>query len=273
MNTKNAIDSHKGTATMHNWLTGFDNYNVELPIYVKNPFNHEQVHQLRKVIETNRQLMENDPGYHALPGEQEQYYGSSRFHPKLITHMSRLLIEFICPPEIEKIMDEYCKPIYKDPIRLTHYNYIDYDMKYGDGKSAPALPPHLDSDENLVTFNYMIGGNVDDWTLWIEDKPYDLKLGDAIIFSAVNQVHWRSKRKWKPGEFVEIVSFDYCPVTNYRWTGQQNPIDPQLFFEERKKYQDAVDTHPATMVAWDIYNSEGIKIGIPQKENAGFVNE
>ena len=272
-NTNTHVGANLNPAPMHKWLTGFDKYNSELPIYVEKPFTEDQIKSLRDVIETNRKLMDNDPGYHALPGQQEQYYGSSRFHPKLITHMSRLLIEFECPPEIEKVMDGYCKPIYKDPLRLTHYNYIDYDPKYGDGRVAPALPPHLDSDENLVTFNYMIGGNVDDWTLWVEDKPYDLKLGDAIIFSAVNQVHWRSKRRWKPGEFVEIVSFDYCPPTNYRWTGENNPIDPMLFPEERKKYQSEVDKHPANMLAWDIYNAEGLTIGLSYEENAGFTND
>jgi hypothetical protein len=260
-------------APMHNYLTGFDKYNTELPIYVEKPFTEDQIKSLRDVIDTNRKLMDNDPGYHSVPGQQEQYYGSSRFHPKLITHMSRLLIEFDCPPEIEGVMDKYCKPIYKEPLRLTHYNYIDYDTKYGDGKVAPSLPPHLDSDENLVTFNYMIGGNVHDWTLWVEDRPYDLKVGDAIIFSAVNQLHWRSKRKWKPGEFVEIVSFDYCPPTNYRWTGENNPIDPMLFPEERKKYQKEVDKHPANMLAWDIYNNEGLAIGLSYEENAGFADD
>jgi hypothetical protein len=126
-------------APMHQFLTGFDNYTEELPIYVEKPFTDSQVALLRDVIETNRRLMDNDPGYHALPGEQEQYYGSSRFHPKLITHMSRLLIEFNCPPEIEQVMDGYCKPLYKEPTRLTHYNYIDYNMKYGDGKKLSLI--------------------------------------------------------------------------------------------------------------------------------------
>ncbi len=259
-------------AKMHEYLTGFDRYAQELPIYLEKPFSDSQVAQLRSVIEANRALMNTGEGYQAVPGDQEQYYGASRYHPKKIVHMSRLLIEFDCPPEVEAVMDEICKPIHKDDVVLTHYNYIDYNMSYGDGKHAPALPPHLDADENLVTFNYMIGGNVDDWTLWVDDKPYDLKVNDAIIFSAVNQVHWRSKRKWKPGEFVEIVSFDYCPTTNYRWTGEMNPIDPQLRYEERKAYQDAVNEHPKMQLAWNIYNAEGLKDGIPQEQIAGFAD-
>jgi hypothetical protein len=258
-------------APMHKYLTDFDRYNEALPIYIEKPFNDDQVKQLRDVIENNRKLM-TDAEYTRLKGTQEQYYGESRYHPKKIVHMSRLLIEFDCPPEVEAVMDGYCKPLHKDPIRLTHYNYIDYNPAYGDGKHAPALPPHLDADENLVTFNYMIGGNVDDWTLWVDDKPYDLKLGDAIIFSAVNQVHWRDKRNWKPGEFVEIVSFDYCPVTNYRWTGQTNPIDPNVFFEERQAYQKELGEHPKMKLAWQIYTEEGKKAGIAEGEIAGFAN-
>jgi hypothetical protein len=259
-------------AKMHEYLTGFDKYTQELPIYVEKPFSDDQVAQLRSVIEANRALMNTGEDYEAVPGKQEQYYGASRYHPKKIVHMSRLLIEFDCPPEVQAVMDDYCKPLHKDPVVLTHYNYIDYNMEYGEGKHAPALPPHLDADENLVTFNYMIGGNVDDWTLWVDDKPYDLKLNDAVIFSAVNQVHWRSKRNWKPGEFVEIVSFDYCPTTNYRWTGQMNPIDPMQRHQERAIYQEAVNNHPKMQEAWSLYNAEGIKDGIPQHEIAGFAD-
>lgn len=272
MNKEQQGNIGKTVAPMHKYLTDFDKYTEELPIYIEKPFTESQIAQLRDVIETNRNLLNDEASYEKLQGDHEQYYGDSRYHPKKIVHMSRLLIEFDCPPEVEEVMDSYCKPLHKDPIRLTHYNYIDYDMKYGDGRYAPALPPHLDADENLVTFNYMIGGNVDDWTLWVDDKPYDLKLGDAIIFSAVNQVHWRDKRKWKPGEFVEIVSFDYCPVTNYRWTGELNPIDHFVNFEARQQYQKDLMEHPKMQLGWDIYNNQGFKAGIAGDQIAGFAD-
>lgn len=256
-------------APMHKFLTGFDRYNQELPIYIEKPFTDDQVQRLRDVIETNRR---RNPEYFPVPGDQEQMYGSHRFDPKKIVHMSRLLIEFACPPDIEETMDSYAKPLHKDPIRLTHYNYIDYNLKYGEGKYAPALPPHLDADENLVTFNYCLDQNIEDWQVWVDDKPYDLKKGDAIIFSAVNHVHWRPKRKWKEGEFVEIVSFDYCPVTNYRWTGQDNPIDPLLFPEKREEYSRSLMHRPEFELAWKIYNAMGREIGLRDNEIAGFAD-
>lgn len=256
-------------APMHEVLTGFSQYNMDLPIYIEKPFTDDQVSRLREVIEINRNRS-RFANYSATPSNQEEYDGEHRFDPKIITHMSRVMIEFDCPKDIEETMDSYCKPIHKDSIRLTHYNYIDYNLKYGDNKNAPSLPPHLDADENLVTFNYQIGGNVDDWQLWVDDTAYDLKNGDAIIFSAVNQVHWRSKRKWKPGEYVEIVSFDYCPVTNYRWTGQDNPIDPRLFPEKRDEYVKSLTNRPEFIKAWGIYHDIGLKDGIPEENLAGF---
>jgi hypothetical protein len=254
-------------APMHKYLTDFEKYKRDLPIYIEKPFSDDQVTRLRNTIETNKNRRAD---YVPVPGEHDQKYGGHRFDPKKITHMSRIMVEFDCPPDIEKTMDSYAKPIYDGDIRLTHYNYIDYNLKYGDGINAPSLPPHIDADENLITFNYQIGGNVDDWQLWVDETPYDLKNGDAIIFSAVNQVHWRSKRKWKPGEYVEIVSFDYCPTTNYRWTGQVNPIDPFLFPEKREKYSEDLRDHPKFVKAWDIYNRLGLQDNIPEDKIAGF---
>lgn len=259
-----------GPAPMHKWLTGFDRYNKELPFYIEKPFNDEEVELLRSAIYQHKKRS-SEANYVKVPGEHEQFNsGDSRFDPKKIIHMSRELIEFECPPEIEAIMDSYAKPIHKDPIRLTHYNYIEYDLIHGDGRYAPSLPPHLDADENLVTFNYCLSSNVEGWDVWVDDKPYDLKPGDALVFSAVNQVHWRPKRYWKPGEKVEIVSFDYCPVTNYRWTGHDNPIDPFLYPEAREAYGEEVDAHPANKAAWKIYNEMGNEIGIPGDEIAAF---
>lgn len=254
-------------APMHKYLTGFDNYHLELPIYVEKPFSEKQVEKLVELINAGKARNSQD---RLVPGGQEQYNGMHRLDPKKIVHMSRLMLEFECPKDIEETMDGYCKPIYKDEIKLCHYNYIDYNIKYGDGRYAPALPPHLDADENLVTFNYMLDGNIDDWEVWVADKPYNLKKGDAIIFSAVNQVHWRPKRKWSEGEFVEIISFDYCPPTNYRFTGQENPIDLFKYPEARQAYINESKERPEFMVAWNIYNSMGLEAGISVDKLADF---
>lgn len=251
---------------MHEFLTDFNKYNKELPFYIEKPFTEQQSNLLRSVIEANRNIVVND----LIESDDATISAMNRFYPKKIKIMSRELIEFECPEEIEKVMDSYAKPVYKEEIKLCHYNYIKYDLQFGDGVYAPCLPPHIDADENLVTFNYQIGGNVDDWQLVIDGKHYDLKNGDAMVFSAVNQVHWRPKRHWKPGEYVEIVSFDYCPPDNYRFTGDENPIDNQKHPELRSKYINDLNQHPKFQKSWIQYHDEGTEINIPHEKNGGF---
>jgi hypothetical protein len=189
----------------------------------------------------------------------------SRFQPKYIEYMSRTLIEFLIPKKIEEQLDLIAKPLYKEDIALCHYNYIEYNRKYSNNKKSPSLEPHIDADENLVTINYQLDGNID-WDVVIDGKYYSLKNNQAIVFSAVNQVHWRPKRRFKEGEFLEIISMDWCPVNSYRFTGDHNPIDPIRYPEKRKEYIESLNSHPKFIEAWDQYELDGEKDGISKEE-------
>ena len=175
------------------------------------------------------------------------------------------------PEDCEKRLDEIAKPLYNGNIALCHWNYIDYNLKYGYGDNSPALPPHLDADENLVTINYCPDTNID-WDLYVSNwddtnnfTKYSLKGGQTIVFSAVNQIHWRPKRKFKDGEFCEIISMDYCPTTSYRFTGEQNPIDPEHNPAGRKKYLDELQSRPDMQAAFKLWEEEGLRDGISKK--------
>ncbi len=238
-------------APMHKYLTGFDRYNKDLPIYIEKPFSFEEITQLRAAI---NEIRLRPLASELMPGDKEEFVSTtSRLDPRIMTHMSRMIIEFDCPESIESIMDSYCKPIHMDEVKLAHYSYIDYNPKYGDERFEPALPPHIDSNENLVTFNYQLDGNIE-WEIYVDNKPYDLKTGDAIIFSAVNQVHWRPKRKWKSGDFLEIVTFDYSPPTDWAFTGEEDPIDPIKHPDKLNAYLEDLKTKGVYRDAWDMYN-------------------
>lgn len=246
-------------AEMHEYLVGFDKYNYDLPIYLENPLSDDEVFQIRSIIEHNRN---RDVDYFKLPGDQEEYRGKSKYDPRIMTHISRQVIDFKCPTAIEQKLDSIIKPIYKEDIKLCYYNYIDYNPKYGNGKFAPALPPHIDTAETPLTFNYQIGGNID-WEIFIEDKPYSLKTGDAIIFSSLNQVHWRPKRRWKQGDFVEILTMNWSPLTSWALTGKIDPLDAVMFPDRLKAYSESLSQRPEFQKAWTIYNEMGKEIGIP----------
>lgn len=258
-------------ASLHKYLTGFEEYNIKLPFYVNDLFSKNEILTLKNLIEENRKLDPFIIGDKVEDGYIRTSIEQNRYQPKIAKNMARMLIEFDMPKNIEENLDLVAKPVHKDDLALCHYNYIDYNLKYGYGNNSPALPPHLDSDENLVTVNYCLDSNIE-WDLYISNQEdssnftrYTLEPGKTIVFSAVNQIHWRPKRKFKEGEFCEIISMDYCRKTNYRFTGEDNPIDPEKYMPERKKYLDELHKRNDMRLAFDLWNKEGRQIGIDDR--------
>jgi len=259
---------------MHKYLTPMDKYNRRLPFYVDNLFTDDQINRIRTLLDENRKLEPFIIGDKIMDGYIRQSNFRSRYQPKIAKNMSRMLLEFDMPKDCEDTLDQIAKPLYNGDIALCHYNYIDYNLKYGYGDNSPALPPHLDADENLVTINYCLDTNID-WDLYVstpEDsskfEKYSLTAGQTIVFSAVNQIHWRPKRKFKDGEFCEIISMDYCPTTNYRFTNDDNPIDPEKYPEKRQAYLDELQSRPDMIAAFNLWNDEGLLVNI-DKESMG----
>lgn len=244
---------------MWDYLTDMDKFKKDFPVYVDSPFSDTQIKTLTDIIDERLAVQ---PERYLMAGGQEEYRGRDWFDPKKVTHMSREMVEFIAPQEIEDVMDEHVLPLYEDQIKLCHYSYIDYDPRHGDGRYAPSLPPHIDNTETIVTFNYMLDGNID-WDIYVDEKCYTLKKGDALIFSAVNQPHFRPKRKWKEGEFVKIVTFDYSPLNDWRFEKRDYPLDPEKFQDRVQEYLKAVNEHPRMQSSWNLYNKLGEEAGIP----------
>jgi hypothetical protein len=256
---------------LHEYLTGFDKYNKELPFYVDNLFSDDQKSRIKGIIEENRKLEPVIIGDRIEDGYIRASEFKSRFQPKIAKNMSRTLIEFEMPKDCEDVMDKIVKPLYKEPIALCHYNYIDYNLEYGYGDNSPALPPHLDADNNLVTVNYCLDTNIE-WDLYIGNwndtgnfTKYSLSAGQTIIFSAVNQIHWRPKRKFKEGDFCEIISMDYSPLDSYRFLDGVNPIDPESHPDKRLEYLNKLQSRKDMMYAFDVWNADGLSAGISRE--------
>lgn len=250
---------------MHKYLTGPSKYKGDLPFYVENLFTDKQVKDLKNILNINRTLEPVIIGDRIEDGYIRNSNFISRYQPKIAKSMSRMLLEFEMPKDCEEVLDKIAKPLYDEDIALCHYNYIDYNLKYGYGDNDPSLPPHIDADENLVTINYCLDSNIE-WDLYVTDlnnsmicKRYTLSPGQAIIFSAVNQIHWRPKRVFKEGEFCEIISMDYCPTTNYRFTGEHNPIDPEKYTQARVDYINQLVSRQDMRNAFSIWEKEEIK--------------
>lgn len=257
---------------MWDYLGDMEKMLVDLPIFIDDPFTDEQINRMVSIFEEHKKRA-SEINYSQVPGMamlgQEELRGEGWYDPKKVYHMGRELIEFKAPEDIEKTMDDIIKPLYDGELRLAHYQYIDYNLVHGGGKYAPALPVHIDSSEDIMTFNYMLDGNID-WELYIDNKPYQLRKGQAVVFSALNQPHFRPKRHWKEGEFVKIVSFDYSPLHDFRFTGGEYVIDPEQYPERMVEYIKKVNEHPKMQAAWELYNRLGAEAGIPDDVHGTF---
>lgn len=256
-------------AKMHDWLTGFDQYNTVPPVYLEKPLAPWDMTKLRGILDWHKSLQRTSSK--VVPGHKEIIDNDVRV-PRQMIELSRQIIDFIMPPEIEAKIDALIKPMHKLDIKLSHYNYLDYNVKYGNDEFVPALQPHLDASNALVTFNYMLDGNID-WEVCVDDQNYKLKPGDAIVFSAVNQVHWRPKRKWKEGEFVEIITLNYSPLDDWVFTGERDPIHPFSRTLKRREHGAQVQSTFAYARAFEKYQADGLEDGIPLNQYGILVDE
>jgi hypothetical protein len=181
----------------------------------KNFFTAEEEKTLRDLIETNRKL---EPG-------------SSRFAPMIIEQMSRSQIEFVVPENIKEKLLNLAKQFVDDPdLELTHYQYLDYFGKYGNGNS-PNLPPHLDVENyyTKVSIDYQMSSNID-WSIVVEDQGFILKDNEVLVFEASDRIHWRDPIILKEDDRCEVIVFHFSNKFEH-----QPYAENQMSKEERSK--------------------------------------
>lgn len=161
---------------------------------VKNFFTEEEEKALRDLVEANRALTP----------------GASRYAPMTIESMSRVQIEFDAPENIIKKLKSLALEYVDDPdLELTHYQYLDYYGKYGNGNS-PMLPPHLDTENyyTKVSIDYQMSSNID-WAVVVEGQKFFLRNNEVLVFEAAERIHWRDPIILKENDRCEVIVFHF----------------------------------------------------------------
>lgn len=187
-------------------------------------FTKEEETRLRNLIETNRAL---EPG-------------SSRFAQMIIPSMSRAQVEFIIPADIEQKLLTLAKSFVDDEeLQLTHYQYLDYYGKYGNGNS-PNLPPHLDVENyyTKVSIDYQMSSNID-WAIVVEDDSFILKNNEVLVFEASERIHWREPIILKEQDRCEVIVFHFSNKHDHAPYAEK-----QMSQEERKFIMNKHDSMP-----------------------------
>lgn len=108
---------------------------------------------------------------------------------------------------LDKII-KYCENISgASGLKLEAYQFARYEkFTRDDGVvSLPNLTPHFDNfPEPRFTFDYQIKSNTS-WPLVVEGKEILLSDNQALTFSGTHQIHWRAKKIFEPGEFIDMI--------------------------------------------------------------------
>jgi len=94
------------------------------------------------------------------------------------------------------------------------------------------LTPHRDETfrEPRVTVDIQLKSNID-WPIVVEGKEYLLKDNEALTFAGTHQVHWRTKREFSDGEFMDMI---FCHFSAKDYVPEELgpfPSDPSMYSE------------------------------------------
>lgn len=187
---------------------------------VKNFFSPEEEKQLRDLVEQNR----------LLP------YNSSKYAPMIIEQMSRMQIQFDVPPNIEAKLLKLAKEFVDEDLVLSHFQYLDYYGKYGNGNS-PKLPPHLDVENyyTKVSIDYQMRSNID-WAVVVEGNKFILKDNEVLVFEAADRIHWRDPIILKENDRCEVIVFHFSNREDHKpYAENQMGMEERSMIMEKHK--------------------------------------
>lgn len=87
--------------------------------------------------------------------------------------------------------------------------YVEYNSSYG----APNLRPHFDRDFNDYIIDYQLNSNTT-WPLGVDLSVYPLEDNSAVAFNPNTNIHWRPRKEFQPGEYVQMMFFRFFDPVN-----------------------------------------------------------
>jgi hypothetical protein len=121
------------------------------------------------------------------------------------------------------------------PLAISHIAYAEYSSKHG----KPNLPPHFDGDTNDLIINMQLESNTT-WDIGLNLETYTLEDNSALIFNANTEIHWRTHKEFKEGEYVSMLFMRFYNLekrSDYSYV-PMNQIDP--VFDEARKLRDSL---------------------------------
>jgi hypothetical protein len=153
---------------------------MEINKIIKNVFSEQQISYLNDLIKDN---------YHKIWLNSDPERGRDDLH------IGNTIRDDIAANVLAHFSEEYF---------LEHISYSEYNNH----NINPNLPIHKDPgySSDSLTFDYHLDSTID-WPLCIEDECYSLINNEAIIFSPIDQLHYRPEIIFKNQDYVRIIFF------------------------------------------------------------------
>ena len=119
-----------------------------------------------------------------------------------------------------------CQPIIEKSIGLNLVPTYSYARIY---KRGDTLIKHKDRPSCEISSTMFLGG--DEWNIYMEGKPFRLKVGDILIYKGCELEHWRNKFK---GNHCCQVFLHYNSSNKNKYDGRESLGYP-YFLRERKE--------------------------------------
>lgn len=159
-------------------------------VILNNIFSSQDLDHINKIISNSAFMIDNN-------------LGRSRAINNLKTGLN--------PNILEKFSD-IAKEIGGSSLSLDGLTAVTYNGLYG----KPNLPPHFDGDHNDLIINMQVSSNTI-WDLGLNSEIYRLEDNSALIFNPNKEVHWRTHKNFKDGEYVMMLFV--------RFYNKENPSD------------------------------------------------
>lgn len=126
------------------------------------------------------------------------------------------------PQDIVDMVTQVAEDIIGEDLILAEYNFSRYQKTISDCKKFlfnPLLFPHIDDafTGRRFTVDVQLKSNIY-WDIvvdnWKSEQTFMLKDNQALTFSGTHQVHWRPKREFADGEFLEALFLHFVPKYN-----------------------------------------------------------
>ncbi len=150
---------------------------------------------------------------------------------------------FVQREQTNDMFSETCQMAFDPPFEnILHYLQPKVEEAYGQ-ELAPTYsfwrryfkgqdcPPHKDRPSCQVSMTLNLGGEGgDNWAIYVEDKKFELGIGQAVIYKGCEQEHWRHELPYKHHSQVFL---HYIEKNGQYYPKYQYDERPNLYFMEK----------------------------------------